>query len=546
MSRDILAFDIVIVGGGPAGLSAAIRLKQRASASGKDVSVCVIEKAAEMGAHTLSGAVMDPSALTELIPNWKVLGAPVVTAVTEDRMLFLRETGAHNIPLFMLPGCLLNEGNYIVRLGNLVKWLAEQAEALGVEIFPGFTGSRVMINDDHTVTGVLTGDMGILRDGQPGVNFQQGVELSAKYTLFAEGCRGYLTKQLETKYNLRADASPQAYAIGIKELWEVPDAQHQTGLIVHTVGWPLNAGTYGGGFVYHLEDNLVSVGYVMGLDYKNTYLSPFEEFQRYKTHPEIRNVLGGSRRIGYGARAIATGGLQSLPKLTFQGGAIIGDGAGFLNAGRIKGIHAAIKSGMLAGDAAYDAVAAGCEQDELLAYPEAFKQSWLYTELHQTRNFKPYMKKGLWLGSCMFGIEQKLFNGMVPWTLANSVDHTELMPSSRCEPIDYPKPDGQLTFDRLSSIALCNIQYDANQPIHLKLKDENVPIKVNLAVYDAPEQRYCPAGVYEIVQTNTGVTQLQINASNCIQCKTCDIKDPLQNIEWTSPQGGDGPLYVGM
>lgn len=546
MKRDAMEFDIVIVGGGAAGLAAAIRLKQLASNAGRDVSVCVVEKAAEMGAHILSGAVMDPRALTELIPNWKELGTPVITTVTEDRMLFLSKTGAYKIPQFMLPTCLINDGNYIIRLGNLVKWLAEQAEAMGVEMFPGFAGANVMIDSHHRVTGVVTGDMGLTRDGQPGVNFQLGVELHAKYTLFAEGCRGHLSKQLEVSLNLRQGINPQTYGIGIKELWEVPDAHHQSGLVVHSAGWPMNMGTYGGGFVYHLDENLVSVGYVMGLDYKNPYLSPYEEFQRYKTHAAIRMFLNGGRRIGYGARAITSGGLQSLPKLVFRGGALIGDGAGFLNAGRIKGSHAAIKSGMLAAEAAYAAVAAGRSQDELFAYPEAFKQSWLYTELHQTRNFKPYMKKGLWLGSCMFGIEQRLFNGKVPWTLTNSADHTELMPAAKCEQITYPKHDGQLTFDRLTSISLCNIQYDANQPNHLRLKEGSIPINVNLALYDAPEQRYCPAGVYEIVRSDSGVEQLQINAQNCIQCKTCDIKDPLQNIEWTTPQGGDGPLYVGM
>jgi electron-transferring-flavoprotein dehydrogenase len=546
MKRDAMEFDIVIVGGGPAGLAAAIRLKQLASNGKREVTVCVVEKAAEMGAHILSGAVMDPRALTELLPNWKELGAPVITKVTEDRMLFLSETGAYKIPQFMLPTCLINDGNYIIRLGNLVKWLAEQAEAMGVEMFPGFAGASVMIDSHHRVKGVVTGDMGLTRDGQPSVNFQPGVELHAKYTLFAEGCRGHLSKQLEASLNLRQGINPQTFGIGIKELWEVPDAHHQSGLVVHSADWPMNAGTYGGGFVYHLDENLISVGYVMGLDYKNPYLSPYEEFQRYKTHAAIRMFLEGGRRIGYGARAITSGGLQSLPKLVFQGGALLGDAAGFLNAGRIKGSHAAIKSGILAAEAAYAAVAAGRAQDELFAYPEAFKQSWLYTELHQTRNFKPYMKKGLWLGSCMFGIEQKLFNGNVPWTLANSADHTALMPAAKCEQMTYPKHDGQLTFDRLTSISLCNIQYAVNQPNHLRLNDDSLPIKVNLALYDSPEQRYCPAGVYEIVRGDSGVEQLQINAQNCIQCKTCDIKDPLQNIEWTPPQGGDGPLYVGM
>ncbi|MDD3354070.1 electron transfer flavoprotein-ubiquinone oxidoreductase [Zoogloea sp.] len=547
MERDSMDFDVLVVGGGPAGLAAAIRLKQLAAEKGQDFSVCLIEKAAEIGAHILSGAVLDPRALTELIPDWKEKGAPLNTPVTEDQVFMLSETGGKLLPNSLVPDCLHNDGNYIVRLGNVVKWLGEQAEALGVEVYPGFAGAQILFDDHGAVGGVITGDMGVERDGSQGPNFQPGMELRAKYTLFAEGCRGHLGKQLEARFHLRDGSDPQTYGIGLKELWEIPAAQHKQGLVVHTAGWPMDNATYGGGFCYHLEDNLVSVGYVVGLNYTNPYLSPFEEFQRYKTHPEIRKFLEGGKRLAYGARAIAAGGLQSQPKLVFPGGALIGDDAGFLNAARIKGSHAAMKSGMLAAEAAYDALAAERSQDELSAFPEAFKASWLHEELHKTRNFKPYMKKGLWLGSFLFGAEQKLFGGKVPWTLHNSADHTALKPAAECQPIVYPKPDGKLTFDRLSSVFLSNTNHEEEQPCHLQLKDAGVPIAVNLAKYDAPEQRYCPAGVYEIVRTEEGDNpRLQINAQNCIHCKTCDIKDPTQNINWVVPQGGEGPIYQGM
>ncbi len=541
-----MEFDVLIVGGGPAGLAAAIRLKQRAAEAGQEVSVCLIEKAAEIGAHILSGAVMDPGALTELMPDWKNQGAPLNTPVTEDRVIFLSETGGRNIPTGWLPDCFINHGNYIVRLGNVAKWLGEQAEALGVEVYPGFAGAEVVFDDAGVVKGVITGDMGLTREGEPGPNFQPGMALLAKYTLFAEGCRGHLGKQLEARFRLRDGADPQTYGIGLKELWEVPADHHTPGLVVHTAGWPMDTATYGGGFVYPLDERLIAVGYVVGLNYTNPYLSPFEEFQRYKTHPAIRPFLEGGKRLAYGARAIAAGGLQSQPKLVFPGGALLGDDAGFLNAARIKGSHAAIKSGMLAADAAFDALAAGREGDELAAYPAAFRQSWLFDELYKTRNFKAYMKKGLYLGSFLFGAEQKLFHGKVPWTLHNDSDHDKLQPANQCQPIPYPKPDGKLTFDRLSSVFLSNTNHEEEQPCHLRLADPKVAIEVNLARYDAPEQRYCPAGVYEIVREEGTGPRLQINAQNCIHCKTCDIKDPTQNITWVTPQGGEGPIYQGM
>ncbi len=545
--RESMEFDVLIVGGGPGGLAAAIKLKQLAEAKGQELSVCLIEKAAEIGAHILSGAVMDPQALTELIPDWKEKGAPLKTAVTEDRVLFLTESGARKTPNSLLPDCLENHGSYIVRLGNVVKWLGEQAEALGVEVYPGFAGAELLYDEAGAVKGVATGDMGLNRDGTPGPHHQPGMELHAKYTLFAEGCRGHLGKQLEARFNLRDGADPQTYGIGIKELWEVKPENHRPGLVVHTAGWPMDNATYGGGFVYHLEDNLVAVGYVVGLAYTNPYLSPFEEMQRYKTHPAIRKYLEGGKRLAYGARALTAGGLQSLPRLIFPGGGLIGDDAGFLNAARIKGSHAAIKSGMLAAEAAFDALAQGRQRDALTAYPAAFRDSWLYTELHKARNFKPYMKKGLYMGSLLFGIDQILFRGKAPWTLRNTADHTTLKLAAECEKIDYPKPDGVLTFDRLSSVFMSNTNHEEEQPCHLQLKNTSTPIDINLARYDAPEQRYCPAGVYEIVRDDSGANpRLQINAQNCVHCKTCDIKDPTQNINWVVPQGGEGPIYQGM
>ena len=495
--REVMEYDIVIVGGGPAGLAAAIRLKQLAIDKGSDVSVCVLEKGGELGAHILSGAVMDPVAINELFPNWKELGAPLNTPVTEDRFLFLSEAKAYKTPNWMLPGCFQNHGNYVISLGNVVRWLGQQAEALGVEIFPGFAAAEVLYNDDGSVKGVATGNMGFDRDGQATAAFQLGMELHAKYTLFAEGARGHLGKQLMTKFDLNKGKDPQTYGIGIKELWEIDPKLHQPGLVVHTAGWPLDRKTYGGSFLYHLENNQVAVGYVVGLAYENPYLSPYEEFQRYKTHPEIRKFFEGGKRISYGARAITAGGLQSLPKLTFAGGALIGCDAGFLNASRIKGSHAAIKTGMLAADAAFDALNANRQYDELAAFPQAFEQSWLYDELYKARNFKPWMSKGLYTGTLMVGIDQVLFGGKAPWTLHHQhADHECLKPASQFQSIAYPKPDGKLTFDRLSSVFISNANHAEEQPVHLTLKDASIPVAINLAQYAGPESRYCPAGVY--------------------------------------------------
>jgi len=537
-----MQYDVLVVGGGPAGLAAAIRLKQLAG----DSSVCVIEKGSEIGAHILSGAVMDPRALDELIPDHKEKGAPLGVPVSEDRFLFLTRSGAYRTPNFLLPACFKNHGNCVVSLGNVTRWLGQQAESLGVEIFAGFAGAEMLYDDQGAVRGVATGDMGVNRKGERTAAYQPGVELLAKYTFFAEGCRGHLGLQLETKYGLRTGVDPQVYGLGLKELWEVRPEQHRPGLVVHTAGWPLDAGTYGGSFLYHFENNLVAVGFVVGLGYRNPYLSPYEEFQRYKTHPAIRGTFAGGKRVAYGARAIAAGGLQSLPKLVFPGGCLIGDDAGFLNASRIKGSHAALKSGMLAAEAAHAALAAGRAQDELAAYPEAFRQSWLFDELYRARNFKPWMSKGLYTGSLMVGIDQIVFGGKAPWTLRHAhADHETLAKRTEVQPIAYPKPDGKLSFDRLTSVSFSNTNHAEDQPVHLTLKDASVPVKVNLALYDAPEQRYCPAGVYEILRDGNE-PRLQINAQNCVHCKTCDIKDPTQNIVWVVPEGGGGPNYPNM
>jgi len=535
--RESMEFDVLVVGAGPSGLAAAIRLKQVSP----DLSVCVVEKGSEVGAHILSGAVLEPRALDELLPDWRDAPPALTTAVTEDHFFLLTESKAVKLPT---PPQMNNHGNYVISLGNLCRWLGEKAEALGIEIYPGFAASETIIEDGR-VRGVVAGVMGITREGEEGPNYQPGMELRATYTLFAEGCRGSLTKKLEAQFGLREGVQPQTYAIGIKELWEIPKDRHVPGKVWHSLGWPLKSDTYGGAFLYMLGENLVSIGYVIGLDYPNTWLSPFDEFQRFKTHPAVRTMLEGGKRISYGARALNEGGFQSIPKLVFPGGLLIGDCAGFLNLPKIKGTHTSMKSGMLAAEAVAAALASDAPAERLDAYPESLQASWIWDELRTVRNMRPgFAKWGMWGGLVNAALET-VTRGKLPWTLAHHADHSATKPADQCPRIDYPKPDGKLTFDRLSSVFLSNTNHEEDQPAHLKLKNPAEWRPVNWDIYRSPESRYCPAGVYEAVGVEEGEPRLVINAQNCVHCKTCDIKDPKQNIDWCTPEGAGGPNYIG-
>ena len=544
MERESMEFDVVVVGGGPSGLSAAIRLKQLAQETGRDLEVCLIEKGSEVGAHILSGAVLEPRTLNELLPDWKERGAPLDTPVTDDKFLYLTQSGSFRLPT---PPQMNNHGNYIISLGNFCRWLGEQAEALGVEIYPGFAAAEVLYDENGAVRGVATGDMGIGKDGAPTENHMPGMELLAKQTIFAEGCRGHLTKTLFDKFDLREGKDPQTFAIGIKELWDIEPEKSKPGTALHSVGWPLSSDTYGGSFLYHLNGNQVAVGYVVGLDYSNPHLSPFEEFQRFKTHPAIRNVFEGGRRVAYGARALNEGGFQSIPKLTFPGGCLVGCTAGFLNVPKIKGTHTAMKSGMVAAEAIFESLDAMAPGHEPASYGDKLQDSWLWTELYKVRNIRPGFSKGLWFGMANAVLDTYILRGRAPWTMHHHADHITLKKADEAPRIAYPKPDGEISFDRNSSVFMSGTNHEENQPAHLTLKDSSVPIAHNLALYDAPEQRYCPAGVYEIVREDDGSNpRLQINAQNCVHCKTCDIKDPSQNITWVTPEGGGGPNYPNM